>query len=109
MPRAIVVVLLCHLSTRFCFSPSSYKVYLCVDDSDKQSIFNHRQQIESMVINMLQNWSHRYSNHNSNIKYLGSIIKYIGFKLIHYAINLDVVSSFMVFSEFDSIFLSIYC
>ena len=41
-----------------------------------------------------------YSSHDSNIKC-------VGFKLIHYVINLDVVSSSMVFSEFDFVFLSI--
>ena len=47
-----------------------------------------------------------YYNNNSNIKYADSIIKYIDFKLIHYAINLYIVSSFMVFY---SMFLSMYC
>ena len=61
-----------------------------------------------MVVNMLQNWSNRYSSHNSNIKYIGSTIKCIDFESIHYAINLDVVSSFVVFSDFDFMFLSMY-
>ena len=39
-----------------------------------------------------------YSSHNSNIKYVDSTIKYIGVESIHYAINLDVVSSFMILS-----------
>ena len=34
------------------------------------------------------------------------IIKCVGFKPIHCTINLDVVSSFRVFSEFDSLFIS---
>ena len=50
-----------------------------------------------------------YSNHNSNIKCVDSTIKCIGFESFHYAINLDVVSSFMVFRDFDSMFLSMYC
>ena len=62
-----------------------------------------------MVISMLQNLSHIYYIHNSNIKSEDLMIKYIGFKSFHYAINLDVVSSFMVFNDFDSIFLSMYC
>ena len=33
------------------------------------------------------------------------IIKYVGFKPINYAINLDAVSSSIVFNEFNSIFL----
>ena len=62
-----------------------------------------------MVINMLQNWSQRYSSHNSNIKCVDSTIKSLGFESFHYAINLDVVSSFVVFNDFDSMFLSMYC
>ena len=34
------------------------------------------------------------------------IVKCVGFEPFHYAINLDVVSSFRVFSEFVSVFLS---
>ena len=48
-----------------------------------------------------------YPSHNSNIKCVGLTIKCVGFELIHYAINLDVVLSFMVFNGFDYIFLSI--
>ena len=32
-----------------------------------------------------------YSSYNSNIKCVGSTIKYIGFESIHYVINLDIV------------------
>ena len=39
-----------------------------------------------------------YYSHNSNIKY-------IAFEPIHYTINLDIVLSFMIFSEFDYVFL----
>ena len=46
-----------------------------------------------------------YFSHNSNIKCIDSIIKYIGFEPFHYAINLDVVSSFVVFSDFDYMFM----
>ena len=42
-----------------------------------------------------------YYTHNSNIKCVGSTIKYTNFDSIHYVINLDVVSSFMVFNDFD--------
>ena len=35
-------------------------------------------------------------------------MKCIGFEPIHYAINLDIVLSFMIFSEFDYVFLTIY-
>ena len=50
-----------------------------------------------------------YSSHNSNIKYIGSTIKCIGFGSIHFAINLDDISSSMVFSDFNYMFLSMYC
>ena len=49
-----------------------------------------------------------YYNHNSNIKCVDSIIKYISFKLIHYAINLDVVLFFMIFTDFNYMFRSMY-
>ena len=61
-----------------------------------------------MIVNILQNWSHRYSNHNSYIKYVGSTIKCIDFESIHYAINLYIVSFSMVFSNSDYIFISMY-
>ena len=57
-----------------------------------------------MVTNMLQNLSHGYSSHNSNIKCVSSIIKCIDFESIHYDINLDVISSFMNFRYFDLCF-----
>ena len=60
-----------------------------------------------MITNMLQNLNHIHSNHNNNIKCVGLTIKYIGFEPIHYIINLDVISSSMVFNDFDSILLSI--
>ena len=50
-----------------------------------------------------------YYNHNSNIKCVDSTIKYIGFESIHYIINLNVVLSFIVFSDFDYMFLSMHC
>ena len=40
-----------------------------------------------------------YSNHYR-------IIKCIGSEPIHYAFNLDVASSFKIFSDFDYVFLS---
>ena len=49
---------------------------------------------------MLQNLSHKYYSHNNNMKCVGSTIKCLGFELIHYVINLNVVSSFMIFSNF---------
>ena len=52
-----------------------------------------------MIVNMLQNLSHMYSSHYR-------IIKYVSFKPIHYAINLNAASSFKVF-KFDSVFETI--
>ena len=52
--------------------------------------------------------NHRYSSHNINIRYLGSTIKNIGFKPVYYVINLNIVSSFMIFSDFDFILESMY-
>ena len=57
---------------------------------------------------MLKNWNHRYSNHNMNIKCVGSNINCIGFESIHYTINLDVSSSFKVFRDFD-FYVFMYC
>ena len=41
-----------------------------------------------------------YFSYNSNIKYVNLTIKCIGFESFHYVSNLDVVSSFIVFSNF---------
>ena len=49
-----------------------------------------------------------YYSYNSNIKYIDSAIKCITFESFHYVINLDVVSSFVVFSDFDYMFPSMY-
>ena len=54
---------------------------------------------------MLYNLSYRYYSHNSNIKYVNLTIKCIDFESFYYAINLNVVSSFIVFSHFDFMFL----
>ena len=61
-----------------------------------------------MVVNMLQNISKIYYNHNSNFKYLDSTIKYIDFESFHYNINMDVISLFMVFNGFNSMFSSMH-
>ena len=62
-----------------------------------------------MIVNILQNLNKRYFSHNSNMKYVGSTIKYISFESIHYAIKLDDVLSFIVFIDFDYMFQSMYC
>ena len=56
----VVVVLLRNVTCvvliqRFDFSSSSYDIYLCMSDSNRQNISNQRQQIKSMVVSMLQN------------------------------------------------------
>ena len=72
-----------------------------------------------MIVNMLKNWSYKYSSHfkniyiysshDSNIKYVSSPIKSIGFEPIHYAINLnDFHPLYIVFRNFDFMYLSIY-
>ena len=61
-----------------------------------------------MIINMLHKWNYRYYSYNTNIKYIGSTIKYLDFEQIHYAINLNVVSFSMVVSNFDFIVLLMY-
>ena len=48
-----------------------------------------------------KNCNHMYSSHNNNIKYIGSTIKYIDFEPIHYTTNLNVISSSMIFSNFN--------
>ena len=54
-----------------------------------------------MVVNMLYNLSDIYSSHHR-------IVKYVGFKPIHYAINLNVTSSSKVFRELIMCFYLIY-
>ena len=76
--------------------------------SDEQSIHDQRQEVKSMIISMMQNYNNWYSNHNNNIKYVDSTIKCIGFQLFDYTISLNVVSSFVVFSDFDYMFLLIH-
>ena len=70
----------------------------------RQNIFDQTNiTSQIIVVNMLQNWSHRYFGH-----YI--IIKCISIEPIHYTINLNVVSSRRVFNEFDYVFISkVYC
>ena len=60
---------------------------------------NRRYQI--MVINILKNLSHIYSNHYnwSHRHSIHYIIKFIDFISIYYAINLDVVLFFIILSN----------
>ena len=55
-----------------------------------------------MVVSMLQMLSYMYSSHYS-------IIKFVGFKMIYYAISLGVVSYSIVFSDLIPMLLLIYC
>ena len=56
-----------------------------------------RQQIKSRSSICYRTESYRYSDH-----YM--IIKCVDFEPIHYAINLDVLSFFKVYNEFDYLF-----
>ena len=77
-------------------------VYLCLSNSNEQNMYDKRQEIKSIIVRMLKNRNQRYSSHNSNIKCVDpTTIKCIAY--------LEVVSSFMIFSSFDSMFLLIYC
>ena len=65
-----------------------------------QNIFNQiKTTNQIMVVNILYNRIRMDSSHYK-------IIKLVGFDLIHYVINFNVVSSFIIFSEFDIMFLS---
>ena len=57
---------------------------------------------------MIQNLNYMYSSLDSNSKCVSSTIKYIGFEPIYYTINLNVVSSYMILSDFNLMFLSMY-
>ena len=93
-------VWLCRLDTKVCFLSSAF---ICVWMIQTRKTYPIRdKKIQSMIVYMLENLSHRYSSHNSNIKC-------VGFELIHYAIKPYVISSYIAFREFDFVFLSIYC
>ena len=66
------------------------RYFICVKtiQTNKKDLIGRRYQI--MIIRMLKNWSQLYYSHY--------IIKFIGFMSIYYVINLDIVSSCMVFS-----------
>ena len=53
-----------------------------------------------MVVHILHNLSHWYSSHYSKIKYIVLTIKYISFESVHYAININIITIFMVCSNF---------
>ena len=66
-----------------------YFVYVRAIKTSIANSINQRYHI--MVVSMLKNWSRRFSSHY--------IIKFVGFMPIYYAINLDIVSLFTVFSN----------
>ena len=49
--------------------------------------------------------NHTYFSHNSNIEYVYLTIKFINFELINYVIDFDIVSLYIIFSDFDFMFL----
>ena len=59
-----------------------------VIQTDKTDSISRRYQI--IVLSILKNWRRRYSNHY--------IIKFIGFIPIYYFINLNIVSSYIIFN-----------
>ena len=75
-----------------------------MSNSDGQNIFYQQIILWSSLyyVIVLQNLSHKCYSHYS-------IIKFVNFETIYYAINLNVISSYMVFSEFVFVFLSMYC
>ena len=52
-----------------------------------------------IVVSMLKKWGYIYYSHY--------FIKFVGFMLIYYAINLDIVSSYMIFSYLYIRFINI--
>ena len=63
-------------------------IYVGTIQTDKTDLINPIYQI--MVVSILKNWSPRYSSNY--------IIKFVGFMSIYYVINLNIVSSYIVFS-----------
>ena len=73
----------------WCCSSSCYGV-LCEGTIQTNKTDSINQKYQIMVVSMLKNWSRRYYSHY--------IIKFVSFMLIYYAINLDIVSFYKVFS-----------
>ena len=95
MAFCVIVLVRC-----FVFPHLGAAFYLYVSDLDKQNIFEQRQQIKLR--------SSKYFR-TRLIGILVTIIKFVGFELIYYTINLVDVSSFTVFSDLISYFLWMYC
>ena len=78
------------LLRRFVFRRLIMVFYLRAGNSDGLNIFDQTEIINQiMVVSVLQIWSHGYSSHYN-------IIKFVGFELIYYAINMGVVSFSMI-------------
>ena len=84
----------------FDFSSACYNVMLLSSFYDALFVWRRFRQVKwirsvkkNQIIgaSMLKNLNRRYSCHH--------IIKFIGFISIYYVINLDIVSSFMIFSN----------
>ena len=98
--RLIVANCFYGFGTMICFSLSCCDVFFVYGRFKRQNIFDHMETTNQIiVINILQNYSYKYSS-------LNSFIKCIGFELIYYAINLSFIFESFVFYEFDYIFLS---
>ena len=85
------------LSMTVWFSSSYCGAFWCVGDLNSKTD-SIKTSSKIMIFSILLNWIHMYFSHYR-------IIKYVGFKLIYCAIDLDVVSSFRVFSELDYLFI----
>ena len=78
-------MVLCRFGRTICLSSSCCGIFLCVANSNNKSYSNkYKQQIQIMIVNILQNWSHRYYNHYS-------AIKCVDFEPIHNTINMDAL------------------
>ena len=64
--------------------------YICKSDSDRQKTYLINRMYQIMIISILKNCNCKY--------YSRYFIKFIGFMLIYYAINLYIVLSYIVFS-----------
>ena len=53
-------------------------MFICVKTIQTSKVYIiSDKKVKSMIVSILQNWNHRYSSHNSDIKCVGSTIKCI--------------------------------
>ena len=101
-------VWLCCLGTTFVCRRRG-TIFICMRSIQTNKIYSINDKKSNQWSSLCcKNRSYKYSSHNSNIKCVNSTIKYTNFEPIHYAINLNVVSSFMIFNDFDYMFLLMY-